>query len=58
MSFDMPGMDSKIYLSESQIDQYLSIIQPNYNSDEIDFEVFARLVAIILEITQFENQDN
>lgn len=32
------------------------MLQPNFNPDEIDFELFARLVAIILEISQL-NQD-
>jgi hypothetical protein len=33
------------------LEQYLGMLQTTPNSEEIDFELFARLVAIILEIS-------
>jgi hypothetical protein len=29
----------------------MSMVQENYNPEEVDFELFARVVAIILEIS-------
>jgi len=36
-------------LSDEEIKSYLMNLDENFNSNEIDFELFARLIAILLE---------
>ena len=36
-------------LVEEEIEEYLAKLNSNYHPEEIDFELFARLVAILLE---------
>jgi len=44
MNFDM---------TEEEIQNYLKKVKEDYKRDEIDFDTFARLVAIILEDSSF-----
>lgn len=35
--------------SEEELEYYLHNLDPNINKDEIDFEIFCRLLAILLD---------
>ena len=53
MNFEKEGMNSLVIILviflEEEIEEHLKSIDSNVNLEEIDFEKFARLVAILLE---------
>jgi hypothetical protein len=53
MNFEKEGMNCLVIILviflEEEIEEHLKSIDSNINLEEIDFEKFARLVAILLE---------
>lgn len=45
-------------LSDEEIKSYLMNLDENFNANEIDFELFARLIAILLEEYNSLNQNS
>ena len=46
-----------IFILDDELDIYLSAVKEEYNKEEIDFDHFARVVAIILEDASYNNQE-
>ena len=46
-----------IQIEEDELLQLLKDIKPEYKEDEIDYELFVRVVALTLELKNFSEQD-
>ena len=46
-----------IQIEEDELLQHLKNIKPDYKEDEIDYELFVRVVALTLELKNFSEQD-
>lgn len=58
MNFELSGIILlNLYYLEDELNAYLLSIKGNYNKEDIDFDLFARVVAVILEEASYNNKD-
>lgn len=46
-----------IQIDEDELLQHIKDLRPEYKEDEIDYELFVRVVALTLELKNFSEQD-
>ena len=47
-----------IQMEESELVEHLRSIRPDFKDDEIDFELFVRVVALSLELKNFSERED
>ena len=57
MNFELSGIKFIYNFLEDELNAYLLSIKGNYNKEDIDFDLFARVVAVILEEASYNNKE-